>query len=124
MWKSYRLRRYHWIATLLEFCLPIVITYIMLRNLGSEKKYKVHDAIIYDEISLEELTQSAQKFEKLHYTPSNNFTDKLMNSVINSLKLSKFSTTATLFIIRVDVSTSSVFFFCLKLLDTFVFCVK
>lgn len=86
MWKNYRLRRFHWIMTLVEFFLPILTAYAMGKITatlgGSTSSQK--NATYFSEYGIQEFI-SRGEHSFLLYTPSNNFTDSLMLKVKDAL---------------------------------------
>lgn len=83
LWRNLRLRRYHYVITVLEILMPIIVFYqglvfyqLFLHN--SQQR----NATIYPKISETELFNIfEQSFVTLLYTPKSDFTDRIMELV-------------------------------------------
>lgn len=88
--KSWQVRRRHWITSLMEIFIPvsIIISFSWLSFDGTmSDSLIVKNEIHYESQSLEQLIdQIDNKSMIIMYTPSNAFTDKLINNVDQCLK--------------------------------------
>ncbi|XP_065215397.1 phospholipid-transporting ATPase ABCA1-like isoform X2 [Planococcus citri] len=82
MWKNYRLRRFHWIVTLIEFVLPILIAYSMVgitSEFSPNNTAEVNETI-YPPDSKDTFILEAKPVQ-LYYAPSVPVIDKFMDPI-------------------------------------------
>ncbi|XP_065204055.1 retinal-specific phospholipid-transporting ATPase ABCA4-like [Planococcus citri] len=60
MWKNYRLRRYHWVVTLIEFIIPILVVCIVARIVSSLPKSTITEKKIYSSTSEKKFVDDAE----------------------------------------------------------------
>lgn len=86
LWKSYILRKSHWIVTILELCFPILLFVGLVSfNAYIAEHFKEEPAIYPKPDSEKEVRNYIESGTKVYYTPINNFTVKLMNLVNDDL---------------------------------------
>lgn len=91
LWKNILVRRRHWILTLFEFLLPVLLfvllVFIRTQTGGTLGTEYITDATIYDP-DPERYIVGQINFHKIAYTPNNSFTYELMEKVKSKLEYS------------------------------------
>lgn len=91
MWKNYRLRRFHWIMTLVEIVLPILVAYALTQITANLSDHgKSNTFVIMRPPSYPPAKSRSEMLQNVHthllvYAPSNTFTDSLMQNVNKTL---------------------------------------
>jgi ATP-binding cassette subfamily A (ABC1) protein 3 len=93
LWKNYVIRKRHWILTLLEIVIPVLlfIVVVLIRLEIGPSDDKLHPVRYFD-ISNEDkviehtMTALSDNSSLLLYAPQNNFTTKIMSNVSSKLK--------------------------------------
>lgn len=80
-WKYLHLRKYHWIMSLMEICLPILLVYLIIK-LGQQFidfQLTREPVTIVPEYSQTRLLKTLQNYDIVYYTPLTNITEKIMH---------------------------------------------
>lgn len=87
-WKYFRYRRFHWILTLAEIIVPILLALesMEVRKRIFENEVVHKDAFQHPELSVGKLLASVN-YTSLHYSPVNIVTTKLAECVLNTISM-------------------------------------
>lgn len=80
-WKYLHLRKYHWIMSLMEICLPILLVYLIIK-LGQQFidfQLTREPVIIFPENTQKKLLTTLHNYDVVYYTPLTNLTERIMH---------------------------------------------
>ncbi|XP_065208832.1 phospholipid-transporting ATPase ABCA3-like isoform X2 [Planococcus citri] len=91
MWKNYRLRRFHWVVTLIELVLPILIVGVMVFFVSKFPSQTISKKpeTIYPSTSIEYYVQRNGKNSDVYYAPNVTVINQFMNQMNGSFNSTK-----------------------------------
>lgn len=88
LWKNFVIRKRHWILTLLEIVIPVLlfIVVVLIRSEIGPSDDKFHPVEYFEIWTEDKVIDQSVTTLSLLYAPQNNFTTKIMSVVSSRLK--------------------------------------